>query len=190
MADNIALNSGSGGPSLASNEIASVQHQRVKLQHGAAGSATDVSTASPLPVTLENAVLTAAIHAITATINSSAMSDGLTALTPKFAIINASAGENNTVVAAVTAKKIRVLAVLLVGETGSGTVRFEDGAGGTALTGVMPLGDNSSITATNTNVIPLPFNPAGWFETGVNTLLNLESLTVEAKGCLTYVEVA
>jgi len=40
----------SGGDTFASDDIAGVKHQRVKLEHGADGSATDVSAASPLPV--------------------------------------------------------------------------------------------------------------------------------------------
>ena len=51
MADNIQLNGGIGGALLAADEIAGVKHQRVKIQYGADGSATDVSTSSPLPVT-------------------------------------------------------------------------------------------------------------------------------------------
>jgi hypothetical protein len=50
MADNLVLNSGSGGATLAADDIAGIHHQRVKIQHGADGSATDVSTASPLPI--------------------------------------------------------------------------------------------------------------------------------------------
>lgn len=56
MADNLTLNSGSGGATLAADEIASVHHQRVKVQHGADGSATDVSAASPLPVDQQSAL--------------------------------------------------------------------------------------------------------------------------------------
>lgn len=52
MADNVILNLGSGGKTVATDEIAGVQHQRVKVQHGADGSATDVSSASPLPAYL------------------------------------------------------------------------------------------------------------------------------------------
>lgn len=51
MADNTVLNAGAGGDTIASDEIAGIKHQRVKVQHGADGSATDVSAASPLPVT-------------------------------------------------------------------------------------------------------------------------------------------
>lgn len=50
MADNITLNSGTGGATLAADDIASVWHQRVKVQYGVDGSATDVSDSNPLPV--------------------------------------------------------------------------------------------------------------------------------------------
>ena len=64
MADNTTLDAGSGGDVIATDDIAGVKHQRVKIQHGVDGSATDVSAASPLPVTanlsaVDNAVLDA-----------------------------------------------------------------------------------------------------------------------------------
>ncbi len=182
MTDNIALDSGSGGDTLAADDISSVKHQRVKIEHGADGSATDVSTASPLPVELDSQALTAILHAITATINSSGMSDGLTALTPKFAIISTAVSQTNTLVAAVAGKKIRVLAYAITAETAAGTFRFEDGAAGSALTGVMTIADNAAVV--------VPFNPVGWFETSAATLLNLETVGVAAMGHLVYVEVA
>lgn len=49
MADNLTVSEGAG-KTIAADEISSVLHQRVKVQHGADGSATDVSTASALPV--------------------------------------------------------------------------------------------------------------------------------------------
>lgn len=53
MADNVAVNEGSGTTvAVAADEISGVKHQRVKVQFGADGSATDVSSAAPLPVTL------------------------------------------------------------------------------------------------------------------------------------------
>lgn len=52
MTDNTTLNSGSGGDTIASDDIGGVKHQRVKVQHGADGAATDVSAASPLPIVL------------------------------------------------------------------------------------------------------------------------------------------
>ena len=50
MADNVTINSGSGGATMAADDISGIHHQRVKIQHGADGAATDVSTSSPLPV--------------------------------------------------------------------------------------------------------------------------------------------
>jgi hypothetical protein len=49
MADNTTLNAGTGGDVIASDDIAGVKHQRVKVEYGADGSATDVSNSSPLP---------------------------------------------------------------------------------------------------------------------------------------------
>lgn len=51
MPDNVELNPGAGGDSIAADEIAGIKHQRVKVQFGAEGAADDVSAANPLPVT-------------------------------------------------------------------------------------------------------------------------------------------
>jgi hypothetical protein len=51
MADNIVLNAGSGGDTIASDEIGGVKYQRVKLVEGADGvNDGDISVANPLPV--------------------------------------------------------------------------------------------------------------------------------------------
>ena len=118
---------------------------------------------------------------ITAKLATDAIQNGTTALTPKFVIIDCASSGDNTILAAVASKKIRVLSVFLVA-AGTTTVRFESGAWGTALTGQMNLVANTGFV--------LPFNPIGWFETASNTLLNLElSAAVSVDGCLTYVEV-
>lgn len=51
MADDIQLNQavGTPGATIAADEIGSVHHQRVKVQYGPDGSATDVSVATPMP---------------------------------------------------------------------------------------------------------------------------------------------
>jgi hypothetical protein len=100
----------------------------------------------------------------------------------KFGVINHTTSGDNTLQAAAGAGiKIRVLSVSII-STGTVTVRFESGAAGTALTGQYPLIANSGFT--------LPYNPAGWFETADNTLLNMElSGTIPVHGCFTYVEV-
>lgn len=55
MADNTVLDSGSGGDTIATDDIGGVKHQRVKVQYGDNGSATDVSASAPLPTT-DNAI--------------------------------------------------------------------------------------------------------------------------------------
>jgi len=108
--------------------------------------------------------------------------DGWSVQLVKRAAIDAASSGNNTLVAAVTGKKIRVLAVFLTMTGTAVTIRFEDGADGTALTGQMGPAAGQTIV--------LPFNPVGWFETSAATLLNLElggSQSVD--GSLVYIEV-
>jgi len=50
MADDITLNGGSGGSTVATDEISSRHFQKNKLAFGADGTATDVETAARLPV--------------------------------------------------------------------------------------------------------------------------------------------
>lgn len=103
-----------------------------------------------------------------------------------YAPISTSAADN-TVVAAVADKKIRVIAALLVG-VGNCTARFESGTGGVALTGQMNLSQNdSALIAGATAIIPMPYNPAGWFETASGVLLNLEiGNSGDVRGCVVY----
>ena len=167
MADNFVTNSASGGSTFAADDISAILHPRVKVEWGADGSATDASVAAPMPVQ--------------ASVESSQMTAGGTVVTPKYAIIDGASSGDNTLVAAVTSKKIRVLALFYVA-AGSVNVRFESGAGGTALTGQMNHIANTGAS--------LPYNPAGWFETASNTLLNMElSAAVSVDGSLVYIEV-
>lgn len=167
MADNYTANAGSGGSTFASDDISGVHHARVKNEWGADGVANDVAVAAPMPVQ--------------ATLETSQMTAAGTILTPKFAIIDAATSGDNTLVAAVTSKKLRVLALFLVA-AGAVNVRLESGAGGTALTGQMNLVANTGFV--------LPYNPVGWCETAVTTLLNLElSAAISVDGSLVYVEV-
>lgn len=99
----------------------------------------------------------------------------------KHAVINDAVSGNNTLVAAVSGKRIVVLQLLLI-SAGAMTVRFESGAGGTALTGQMTVVEGSGFS--------LPFSPLGHFSTDSGDLLNLElSAAVRADGYLKYIEV-
>jgi len=92
--------------------------------------------------------------------------------------INHNTSGDNTLVAAVAGKKIRVLSCFMIA-AGTVSARFESGAGGTALTGQMPLIANSGFTAN--------YNSAGWFETAAGAALNLElSAAIGVHGVLNY----
>jgi len=55
MADNTILNLGSGGDTIATDDISGVKYQRIKLIHGADGvNDGDVSETNPYPVTLQH----------------------------------------------------------------------------------------------------------------------------------------
>ena len=99
---------------------------------------------------------------------------------PQYAVIDDALSPDNTIVAAVAGKKIRVLGFFLVA-AGAVTARFESDTGGVALTGQMTLAAGDPFVASG-------FNPLGWFETVAGKLLNLElSAAVSVDGALTYV---
>lgn len=52
MADNTTLNTMTGGDVIASDDIGGVKHQRVKVEFGVDGAATDASATNPFPITL------------------------------------------------------------------------------------------------------------------------------------------
>lgn len=63
MADDISLNAGSGGDTLAADDIAGVKYQRVKISVGADGAAADNSTAAPLAVKISDGTDVATVTA-------------------------------------------------------------------------------------------------------------------------------
>ncbi len=100
----------------------------------------------------------------------------------QYAVIAAAGAGDNTLVAAVTGKKIRVLSAALVASGGANTVRFESDADGTALSGLMDLGADGQLV--------LQLNGFGWLETVAGELLNLElSAATLVAGVLVYQEV-
>lgn len=114
--------------------------------------------------------------------DSNAMMLGDTPVTPKFAVISASSSGDNTLVAAVPTKKIRVLAYNFIA-AGAVNVRFQTAAAGAGLTGI------KTIDAASKGLVA-PYNPVGWFETVAGDLLNLElSGAVLVGGELVYIEV-
>jgi hypothetical protein len=161
MADGVAITAGAG-TTIASDDIGGTQHQRIKIQHGQDGSATDVSSASPLPVTAPAATRTT--HSIAVGIQTDALMNNNSALTPKFFSETVTASDTDEeLVAAVVGAKIRVIALVVhVGSTAT-TLTFESST--TTRIHKIPAGANGGEV--------LGFNPAGWFQTATS-----ESLTV------------
>lgn len=135
-----------------------------------------------MPATPQNQpIATVAPKEVIATIDSGEVIINGVAIVPKFAVIDFAVSGNNTLVAAVAGKRIRVLALAMVAG-GTVTPRFQSGAGGTNLSGQMVMAVN--------NPFILPFNPVGWFQTAASALLNLElSAGVTVDGMLVYIEV-
>lgn len=118
--------------------------------------------------------------AVAAGLQTDAIMNGTTALTPKFASIVASTSGNTAVVAAVTSKKIRVLALCF---TINGAVNVKWQSNTTDKTGLF-YGDAAGKGKV------LPFNPLGWFETVAGETLNINlSANIAVGGEIVYCEV-
>lgn len=105
-----------------------------------------------------------------------------TPLVPKFKIVDGATSGDNEIIAAVSGKKIRVVNGLLVMTGTAVTIRFESGAGGTALTGQMQPAAG--------NILPFGYCPVGHFETAAGSALNMElSGAQSVDGWVTYIEV-
>jgi hypothetical protein len=101
---------------------------------------------------------------------------------PTFVAIDASSSGDNTLVAAVPGRKIRVMSCFLIADASTVSVQFRSAAAGAALTGPVPLAASAGFV--------LPYNEAGWFQTDIGELLNLElSDAVAVGGALSYVQI-
>lgn len=97
---------------------------------------------------------------------------------PNYAVISGATNGNNTLVAAITSRRIRVLSLFLM-SAGTVTLTFQSAAAGTALSGAIALTAQSGFT--------LPYNPVGWFQTVAGELLNMAlGAGVQVSGVLVY----
>lgn len=138
------------------------------------------TTSNFLSVSLSTAIVST-IDSIAAKLSTDAIMNGNTELTPKFAKIVASSSGATEVVAAVTSKKIRVLAYTLQCNAAV-NAKFQSHVTPTDKTGLLYNG-------TNTGASPA-FCPVGHFETVAGEALDINlSGAVAVGGHLTYVEV-
>lgn len=84
----------------------------------------------------------------------------------KTAVINAAASADREAVAADANNRINVHAYVIMTDATGGTFRWEDGAAGTALSGVFIL--------PAAGLLVLPFSEIPWFSTTANTALSME----------------
>ena len=162
------------GVTIGAVEIAAAQTLATVTTVGTVTAVTAISNALPAGTNL--------LGRVSSSDETSTLYNGTTALTPKYAVISASSSGNNTIVAAVTSKKIRVLAYNAIA-AGAVNAKFQSGASGTDITGLKTIAAAGGGLVAN-------YNPLGWFETASGVLLNLNlSGAVLLGGELTYVEV-
>jgi hypothetical protein len=193
VADNVSVPVATASPAvIATDDIAGVHYQKVKLAFGLADAVTLVSGTDPLPTIVSGTVTSTVSGSLTINNTTVAPVMGVASLAvdrlheaagnlvPKYASINAAASGDNTLVALVASKKIRVLSYRLQG-AGAVTFQFKSGAG-TNLTGAMSTGAAGGGGGAG-------FSPVGHFETaaGAALVLNLGS-AVQVSGHLCYVE--
>lgn len=136
MADNPnfkAADPGQGSP-YAFDDVGGILTQRVKVQHGSDGAATDVSSASPLPV------------------------DIFSRYTRKQAVISVTAAGSTDVVAAVPGKEITVVSFYFIA---AGAVNVIWQSGSVARSGSLPLVANVGMGLAGTFEAPLLWTAAG-----------------------------
>lgn len=152
--------------------------KRIRTLLGATLTVAGTVTATVTGATL--AAGTALIGAVASALRTDSIMNGTTSLTPKFASIAASSSGDNTVVAAVTSKKIRVLRYSL-SANGAVNAKWKSATAGD-ITGLKYLTQYGAHAGA--------FCPVGLFETtaGEALVLNLSG-AVAVGGELTYVEV-
>lgn len=124
------------------------------------------------------------IGRVSASPETSTIYNGTTALTPKFVAIAAGGSGTNDILAAVTSKKIRVLALAVVANAQTDIYFLDDTP--TTIFG----GSTNKMSIAQYGGFVLPFNPAGWFETAAGKKLQVNlSAANKLSGGLTYVEV-
>ena len=174
MADNTVLNAGAGGDTLATDDIAGIKHQRVKIEHGADGAASDVSTASPLPVSLANT----GANATAVKVDGSAVTQPVSAAAlplPTGAATEATLGTLNGKVTACNTGAVTVAASALPTGAASSALQTSGNASLTSLDG--------KVTACNTGAVTVAGSalPTGAATSALQTSGNASLTSIDGK---------
>lgn len=187
MADNTVLNAGSGGDTIATDEIAGIKHQQVKVEWGVDGTATPVSAANPMPVVQTgthavNATLGAETTKVIGTVNLAAAQTLATVTTvgtvsAVTAISNALPAGTNAIgkLAANSGVDIGDVDVTSVipGTTATSLGKAEDAGHTSGDTGVMALAvrrdADTTLADTTGDYAPLQVNAAGSLKVAITS---------------------
>lgn len=143
MSDNVTLDTLTGSPVAAADEIGGAYYQRVKLSQGADGSATDVSSAAPLNVTLANTGANATAVKVDGSASTQPVSGTVTAAQATAASLNATVVGTGTF-------------AVQAAQSGSWTVAL--GAGSAT---IGKLDANSGVDIGDVDVTSVPADPFG-----------------------------
>lgn len=139
MADNIVLNPGEGGDSVAADEIAGVKYVIDKVAYGADGSVTLVSAANGLPINLVKSVVSVvSTGSVTTTANTPVQLVGSSLPTTRGVVVKNSVQSTNSVY---------VGAVGVTPGTASATDGFELSSGESI---TIPIDDVNKVYVTST----------------------------------------
>lgn len=170
MADGTTLNSGTGGDVIATDDILGVKHQRVKVEFGADGSATDVSSANPLPVIaaansgvdIGDVTVNNAAGSTSVPVQGAAAADAAVAGNPVLLGGRASAAAPTDVSADGDAVSLwTTLKGALHVADGGGTLSVDDGGGALTVDGTVAVSGTVTVDASGTTV---PVSNAGLTE--------------------------
>lgn len=92
-------------------------------------------------------------------------------------------GTNNTVVAAVTGKRIRVMGFIVNGNAGITNFTFKDGNGASLYSGFGP-----NAAAPTANPFQIPIADCGYFETSTGNALTIDVGVAQIIGNVNYIE--
>ncbi len=181
--------SSSGGDASATNQLTANEHLNsinealaapleVKLnQINNEGVATGIGAADP---GTQRMVLANDQPTVPTAESSSTIYDGSEALIPQYALVSTGISGDNTVVAAVAGKKIRVLSYVFIS---SGTVTAIWQSGATDISGPMSFLASTGVSA--------GYNSKGHFETNAGEALQInQNSTAILGGHLTYIEIS
>jgi len=191
MADNTTIGAGTGGDTIASDDVGGVKHQRVKISIGADGVAADCSTSNPLPISdaggsitvdgtvTANATLAAETTKVIGTVNIAAAQTIATVTTvgAVTAITNALPAGTNAIgkLAANTGVDIGDVDVTSVipGTGATSLGKAEDAAHTSGDTGVMALAvrrdADTTLADTTGDYAPLQVNAAGSLKVAITS---------------------